>query len=56
MHMEEYAAQPFVKKHEMFNKIAEICLAKKKNKYNGFSKELMTSAFSAKKNYLYFNH
>ncbi|XP_009799728.1 nudix hydrolase 10-like isoform X3 [Nicotiana sylvestris] len=56
MDMEEYAAQPFVKKHEMFNKIAEICLAKKKNKYNGFSKELMTSAFSAKKNYLYFNH
>ncbi|XP_075084010.1 nudix hydrolase 10 isoform X1 [Nicotiana tabacum] len=55
MHMEEYAAQPFVKKHEMFNKIAEICLAKKKNKYNGFSKELMTSAFSAKKSYLYFN-
>lgn len=55
MDMEEYAAQPFVKKHEMFNKIAEICLAKKKNKYNGFSKELMTSAFSAKKSYLYFN-
>ncbi|XP_055807757.1 nudix hydrolase 2-like [Solanum dulcamara] len=54
MPLEEYAAQPFVKKHEMFNKIAEICLAKKDNKYNGFSKVLMTSAFSAKSNYLYF--
>ncbi|MCD7461590.1 hypothetical protein HAX54_046546 [Datura stramonium] len=52
MPMEEYAAQPFIKKHEMFNKIAEICLAKKENKYSGFSKVLMTSA---KRTYLYFN-
>ncbi|KAJ8564430.1 hypothetical protein K7X08_000890 [Anisodus acutangulus] len=55
MPMEEYAAQPFVKNHEMFNKIAEICLAKKDNKYSGFSKVLMTSGFSAKRSYLYFN-
>ncbi|XP_060213829.1 nudix hydrolase 2-like isoform X1 [Lycium barbarum] len=55
MPMEEYAAQPFVKKHEMFNKIAEICLAKKDNKYSGFSNVLMTSGFSAKRSYLYFN-
>ncbi|KAH0669909.1 hypothetical protein KY285_024052 [Solanum tuberosum] len=55
MAIEEYAAQPFIKKHEMFNKMAEICLAKKDNKYNGFSKVLMTSAFSNKRTYLYYS-
>lgn len=55
MAIEEYAAQPFIKKHEMFYKIAEICIAKKEDKYNGFSKVLMTSAFSTKRNYLYYN-
>ncbi|XP_015163376.1 nudix hydrolase 10-like [Solanum tuberosum] len=55
MAIEEYAAQPYIKKHEIFNKIAEICLAKKENKYNGFSKVLMTSAFSTKRTYLYYN-
>ncbi|XP_049366644.1 nudix hydrolase 10-like [Solanum verrucosum] len=55
MAIEEYAAHPFIMKHEMFNKIAEICLPKKENKYNGFSKVLMTSAFSTKRTYLYYN-
>ncbi|THF95386.1 hypothetical protein TEA_003314 [Camellia sinensis var. sinensis] len=56
MPIEEYAAQPFNQKREQFNKIANICLEKKKNNYTGFSATPSTTAFSSKKNYLYFNN
>nr|GMC77123.1 nudix hydrolase 2-like [Ipomoea batatas]GME11953.1 nudix hydrolase 2-like [Ipomoea batatas] len=53
MSIEEYAAQPFVQEHEIFNSIAKICLARKENAYSGFSALLNTSGFSKKKSYLY---
>ncbi|KAM7492426.1 hypothetical protein LguiA_035347 [Lonicera macranthoides] len=56
MSADEYAAQPFVQKREQFKYIAEICLAKKDNKYTGFSAVALTSGFSSKKNYLYYNN
>ncbi|KAJ0463756.1 putative hydrolase [Helianthus annuus] len=49
MPVEEYAKQPFVKKHKSFDYIAKICIAKKDNKYVGFSPLLTTTASSAKK-------
>jgi hypothetical protein len=55
MPIEEYAAQPFVQKKEIFYRIANICLAKTNNKYTGFTPVLTTSGFSAKKLYLYFS-
>ncbi|KAM7495294.1 hypothetical protein LguiB_029903 [Lonicera macranthoides] len=55
MSVDEYAAQPFVQKREQFKYIAEICLSKKNNKYTGFSAVSLTSGFSSKKNYLYYN-
>ncbi|KAF5768521.1 putative hydrolase [Helianthus annuus] len=55
MAVEEYAKQPFVKKHKSFDYIAKICIAKKDNKYVGFSPLLTTTASSAKKSYLYSN-
>ncbi|GFZ12359.1 MutT/nudix family protein [Actinidia rufa] len=55
MPFEDYAAQPFVQKHEQFSYIARICLEKKNNKYTGFCAVPTTTAFSSKKNYLYVN-
>ncbi|RVW95197.1 Nudix hydrolase 2 [Vitis vinifera] len=55
MAMEEYAAQPFVKKNPLFDSIANICLAKKDMKYTGFSPFSATSS-SGKTNILYFNN
>ncbi|KAF5780603.1 putative hydrolase [Helianthus annuus] len=56
MPVEEYADQPFIKEHKSFDYIAKICIAKKDDKYVGFSPLLTTSATSAKKNYLYSNY
>ncbi|KAJ0507824.1 putative hydrolase [Helianthus annuus] len=56
MPVEEYANQPFIKEHKSFDYIAKICIAKKDNKYVGFSPLLTTSATSAKKSYLYSNY
>lgn len=56
MPLEEYAAQPFIQKHEQFNYIAKACLEKKKGNYAGFSAVPTTTAFSRKQNYLYFNN
>ncbi|KAI3809692.1 hypothetical protein L1987_19290 [Smallanthus sonchifolius] len=56
MPVEEYANQPFIKKHKSFDYIAKICIAKKDNKYVGFSPLLTTTATSAKKSYLYSNY
>ncbi|PSR96466.1 Nudix hydrolase [Actinidia chinensis var. chinensis] len=52
MPLEDYAAQPFVQKHEQFSYIARICLEKKNNNYTGFCAVHTTTAFSSKKNYL----
>lgn len=56
MPVEEYANQPFVKKHKSFDYIAKICLEKKENKYAGFSALSTTTATNAKKSYLYSNY
>ncbi|KAL5540256.1 hypothetical protein UlMin_044496 [Ulmus minor] len=53
--VEEYAAQPFIKKHELFNLIAKVCLAKLDSDYTGFSPYTTTTA-SGKTSYLYFNN
>ncbi|KAJ0733369.1 putative hydrolase [Helianthus annuus] len=45
MPVEEYANQPFIKEHKSFDYIAKICIAKKDNKYVGFSPLLTTSSF-----------
>jgi hypothetical protein len=55
MPFEEYAAQPFVQKHEMFKLIANVCLEKKKNNYAGFSAVTTTTSFSSKRSILYVN-
>lgn len=55
MPVEEYANQPFIKNHTSFDYIAKICIAKKNNKYVGFTPLLTTTATSAKKSYLYCN-
>lgn len=55
MPFEEYAAQPFVKKHELLKYLVDICLAKKEGKYTGFTPVPTTSTFSQEKNFLYLN-
>jgi len=55
MPFEEYAAQPFVQKHEMFTLIANVCLEKKKNNYAGLSAVPTTTSFSSKRSILYVN-
>ncbi|XP_019198486.1 PREDICTED: nudix hydrolase 2-like [Ipomoea nil] len=55
MGIDEYAAQPFVQKRDLFKNIAQICLAKKDKKYTGFSAVPTTTGFSAKNTYLYCN-
>ncbi|KAF7833143.1 Nudix hydrolase 2 [Senna tora] len=54
MPVEDYAAQPFVRKNELFNYITKICLEKLDGNYSGFCPLLTTS--SGKKTYLYFNN
>ncbi|KAF8391679.1 hypothetical protein HHK36_023987 [Tetracentron sinense] len=54
MPFEEYAAQSFVQKHELFKYIVNICLAKKDMEYTGFSPVPATSS-SGKRCYLYLN-
>ncbi|CAK9167200.1 unnamed protein product [Ilex paraguariensis] len=53
---EEYAAQPFVQKHKLFDYVAKICLAKKDKDYTGFSAVSTSTVFSGKKSNLYFNN
>ncbi|KAL0310796.1 UNVERIFIED_CONTAM: Nudix hydrolase 2 [Sesamum angustifolium] len=55
MPYEEYVAQPFVQKHELPRRIADICSAKKDKDYSGFSAVPISSAFSEKQDYLYLN-
>ncbi|KAI8552195.1 hypothetical protein RHMOL_Rhmol06G0247100 [Rhododendron molle] len=53
MPFDEYAAQPFVQKKEIFKSIADICLEKKNNNYSGFSAVPTTTGFSSKRSILY---
>ncbi|KAG6658955.1 hypothetical protein I3843_04G186100 [Carya illinoinensis] len=55
MPIEDYAAQPFIRGHEIFNYIAKICIAKSEGEdYAGFV-PLSTKTASGKTSYLYFN-
>lgn len=56
MAMEEYASQSKVNQSELSKMIANICIAKKEEKYTGFSALITTSGHSAKKCYLYSNN
>lgn len=55
MPFEEFAAQPFVQKQELFKYLVDICSAKKDGKYAGFSPVPTTSSFSEHKSFLYQN-
>ncbi|KAK7837752.1 nudix hydrolase 2 [Quercus suber] len=55
MPIEDYAAQPFIQKQELFNYVAKICLSKSETNYTGFS-PLATTTGSGKISYLYFNN
>ncbi|KAA8537268.1 hypothetical protein F0562_027045 [Nyssa sinensis] len=55
MPFEEYAAQPFVQRHELLKYIVDICLAKKEREYSGFSPVPTTTSFSDTRSYLYLN-
>ena len=50
MPIEDYAAQPFNQKIELFNYVAKICLSKSEKKYAGFS-PLATTTGSGKTSY-----
>ncbi|KAG8477939.1 hypothetical protein CXB51_027619 [Gossypium anomalum] len=54
MPVEEYAEQPFMKKHDSFSSVAKVCLTKSEKEYAGFSPVPRTTA-SGKTAYLYFN-
>ncbi|KAF5741365.1 nudix hydrolase 2-like [Tripterygium wilfordii] len=54
MPFEEYAAQPFVRDHKLFNYIANICLAKSEKGYSGFP-AVSTTTSSGKTTNLYVN-
>ena len=55
MPVEDYAAQPFVQKHEMFKLVANVCLAKVDADYAGFT-PVPTITSSGKTGYLYCNN
>ncbi|CAN4105976.1 unnamed protein product [Withania somnifera] len=55
MPFEKYAAQPFVKEHDLLRYISDICFAKMEGRYTGFSAVPTITSFSAKNTYLYMN-
>ncbi|XP_059449865.1 nudix hydrolase 2-like isoform X2 [Corylus avellana] len=55
MPFEEYAAQPFIREHELFNYVAKICLAKSDKGYAGFS-PVSAATSSGKTSCLYCNN
>ncbi|XP_028753030.1 nudix hydrolase 2 [Neltuma alba] len=55
MPFEEYAAQPFVQKHQLLKYINDICWEKVNRQYSGFNTVPLSSNFSEKNSYLYFN-
>lgn len=56
MPIDEYAAQPFVQKHELLKYIVDIGYAKIEKGYAGFSPLSIKSAFSEGDSYLYLNN
>ncbi|XP_059666560.1 nudix hydrolase 10-like isoform X2 [Cornus florida] len=56
MPVEEYAAQPFAQKHDLFKYTSKLCLAKVDRIYNGFSPVPITSFFGDRLSYLYLNN
>ncbi|XP_004293184.1 PREDICTED: nudix hydrolase 10-like [Fragaria vesca subsp. vesca] len=55
MSLEEYAAQPVTQKHGIFKCIHELCLAKVKGNYAGFSPLSVKSFFDDQLSYIYLN-
>lgn len=55
MPFEEYAAQPFVQKHELLRYVSDICLARIDGRYAGYTTVSTSSSFSDHKSYLYLN-
>ncbi|KAL6873456.1 hypothetical protein ACP4OV_013538 [Aristida adscensionis] len=55
MPIEEFAAQPFIQKHELAKYILEVGLAKVDKEYAGFSPILINSAFTDRKSFFYLN-
>ncbi|XP_050215330.1 nudix hydrolase 2 isoform X2 [Mercurialis annua] len=55
MPVEEYLAQPFVRKNEFVKQICEICLTKTDKNYSGFSPVPTTSNLVDENGYLYLN-
>ncbi|KAJ3679097.1 hypothetical protein LUZ60_017108 [Juncus effusus] len=55
MPIEEFAAQPFVKKHELLKYIVDISLAKIGTGYTGFSPTSISSAFTDNKSVIFVN-
>ncbi|RCV22272.1 hypothetical protein SETIT_4G207600v2 [Setaria italica] len=55
MPVEEFAAQPFVQKHELVKYILEVSLAKVDKEYAGFSPISIKSAFTDKLSLFYLN-
>ncbi|KAG6719306.1 hypothetical protein I3842_04G195600 [Carya illinoinensis] len=51
----DYAAQPFIRGHEIFNYIAKICIAKSEGEDHAGFVPLSTKTASGKTSYLYFN-
>ncbi|XP_022759846.1 nudix hydrolase 2-like [Durio zibethinus] len=54
MSLDDYAAQPFIQKHDAFSSVAKVCLTKLEKEYAGFS-PIPTTTASGKTSYLYFN-
>ncbi|KAF3329492.1 nudix hydrolase 2-like protein [Carex littledalei] len=55
MPIEEFASQPFVKKHELLKYMVDISLAKIGMGYTGFSPVNISSAFTDRLSYIYVN-
>ncbi|KVI01127.1 nudix hydrolase 2-like [Cynara cardunculus var. scolymus] len=55
MSFEEYAGQPFVQKHDLLRYIVKVCIAKRNEKYSGFSPVPTITSFSNKPSNLYLN-
>ncbi|OAY84771.1 Nudix hydrolase 2 [Ananas comosus] len=53
--IEEFAAQPFVQKHELLKYIIRVGVAKAENAYAGFVPVSIESAFTSRKSNLYLN-
>ncbi|KAJ0808764.1 putative hydrolase [Helianthus annuus] len=55
MAFEDYAAQPFVQKHDLLKNMVKICRAKRDGEYTGFSPVPTITTFLNKRSNLYLN-